>query len=70
MKTTSETLIELEERLAGPDGQAVRQQLQSDLAELELRLASRLAAMVPRNEFPALTASLEACRAAQLVARK
>jgi hypothetical protein len=61
------TLTELEERLAGTDGIALRRQLITDLAALELRLVNKLAAMVPKPEYEQLTASVEAVRAAQKV---
>ena len=61
------TLTELEERLAGADGAALRDKLAHELSELELRLVVRLAGMVPTDEYAPLAASGEAARAAQKV---
>lgn len=67
MESKQTTTTELEMRLAGPEGRALRDQLQRDLSTLELRLVARLAAMVPRSEFATLAACVEATRTAQRV---
>jgi hypothetical protein len=60
-------LTELEEKLARPDGSALRDQLVLQLAETELRLRRQLAASLPRAEFAQAAALAEASKAAQEV---
>ena len=67
MAGSNQVTTNLAQRLGSEQGAAVKEQLLADLARLELSLMKRLAAMVPRSEFPALAASLEATRAAQKV---
>lgn len=57
-------LTELEERLNGPDGVAVRDEVATRLAEMEQRLRGQIAAGMPRNEFPDCQAALDAVVAA------
>jgi hypothetical protein len=61
------TLTELEGRLAGPYGAAVHASLLAELSAAESRLARRLATLLPRAEFAALSASAEGVRAARKV---
>ncbi|MDP3139363.1 MAG: EscE/YscE/SsaE family type III secretion system needle protein co-chaperone [Burkholderiaceae bacterium] len=67
MNTSDRFMSELEEQLVGPDGAAKRKEVQGDLEKLEMRLSSRIAAMVPPQEYRALASSLEAVRAARHV---
>lgn len=60
-------LTELEERLAGPQGAAVRERLLADLAALELRLQQRLRQLQRRKDFEDTQAALAAVRAARAV---
>ena len=66
-KPFSGRVTELEDRLASWEGAALRLRLVAELKATESRLAATLAAMVPRAEFPAFDASIEAVRAAQSV---
>lgn len=60
-------LTELEERLAAADGAALRTELAARLTQTGLRLKHRLAAPLPRDEFAAVNACLQATQAAQTV---
>lgn len=61
------TLTDLEATLAGPDGQATRRALAAQLADIETRLAQRIAAGLPRDAFADWQAATDAVRAAQEV---
>lgn len=60
-------MTELEQRLASPDGVAVRDDLARQLAALEERLRARLAASLPPAQYADAAALAEAARAAQEV---
>ena len=57
-------LTELEQRLAAPGGEDLRDELQARLAGLEERLRSQLAASVPRADYALTAACADAARAA------
>lgn len=63
-------LTELEERLAAPSGDALRTELIVHLQQTALRLKTRLARPLPRDEFAAANACLQAVDAAQAVLGK
>lgn len=67
MNAPQRTLTELEERLARADGAALKRSISESLRETEARLAARAAGPVPKSEFAALGAALEAVRTAQVV---
>ena len=67
MEAKQTTLTELEERLASTEGVALRASLLEQFSQLEIRLVTQLAGMVPRSEFAMLAASINAARAAQKV---
>jgi hypothetical protein len=62
-------MTELEQLLAAPGGQAVRDDRMARLVELEQRLRRQLAASVPRADFKALAACAEAAGVAQELLR-
>ena len=55
---------ELEARLAGPEGPALREDLLQRLAALETRMRQSMAAGLARETFTACEAAAEAARAA------
>lgn len=69
MEPSELSASELQQQLAGPAGETVRAEVLADLAQLELRLAIEMAKMVPRSEYAAVAASLEAASVAQRVVR-
>lgn len=58
-------LTSLEARLAAPGGAALRDELTARLQALEQRLRERIAAGLPREDFPAWQAVAEAAQAAR-----
>jgi len=61
------TLTELEDRLAAPDGGALRDQLMRQMKDTEVRLAGQASRPLPREEFAAVNACLRGTEAAQRV---
>jgi type III secretion system YseE family protein len=59
------TMTDLEERLAGPDGAAVRDLLAQQLADAEQRLRRRLNQMLTREAYTDIRAFADALQAAQ-----
>ncbi|MEI2417088.1 hypothetical protein V8Z80_13010 [Orrella sp. JC864] len=62
---TSIALTDLQERLAGPQGPAERTVLLERLQALETRLRQRMAAGLPRAEYPDWAAAADAAAAAR-----
>lgn len=62
-------MTELEERLATPEGPALREALLARTAALEQRLRAQLAAPLPRAEHADLAACADAARAAHATLR-
>lgn len=62
MKPTA--LTDLEARLQSPEGPALRDALAARTADIEQRLRQRIAAGLPRDQFPAWQAAADAARAA------
>ncbi|WP_374608471.1 hypothetical protein [Diaphorobacter nitroreducens] len=60
-------LTELEERLAAADGDVLRNELAARLQQTALQFKTRLARPLPRDEFVATNACLQAALAAQAV---
>lgn len=60
-------LTDLEQRLAAPDGPAVRDALILQAKALQARLQARMAAGLSRTDFPAWQAAANAAAAAQEV---
>ena len=60
-------LTELEAQLALPDGAALKQDYLHRLDTMAWRLRHQVQAGVPRDEFPALEALIEAVQSAQQV---
>jgi hypothetical protein len=58
------TISELEDRLAGPDGHAIRKQLLEQVRDMEARLAAKSTELLPRDEFAQVKPLLDASRAA------
>jgi hypothetical protein len=67
MSNEQRTLTDLEDRLAGEQGAAVRQHLLRDMAALKLRLATRLTRGAGKDDFAAMTATRDAVHAAERV---
>jgi hypothetical protein len=63
----SAALTDLEDRLAAPGGAALRDELAGRVVALEARLRARIAAGLPREDFPAWQAAAEAAAAAREV---
>ena len=60
-------MTELEERLAQPDGNVLREDLQRQLADIAQRLHLQISNSVPRSEFANWEAAADAVAAAQEV---
>ncbi len=63
-------LTDLEHRLAGPQADQVRQDLQERLLDLEQRLRQEAARQLPRDDYQQVAGLLEATMAAQQVVRR
>lgn len=62
---TAPALTDLETRLAAPGGAALRGELAARLQALEQRLRERVAAGLPREDFPLWQSTAEAAAAAR-----
>ncbi len=60
-------MTELEERLAQPEGEALREDLHQQLADIAQRLHTQISNSVPRSEFADWEAAADAVAAAQEV---
>lgn len=67
MNNEQKTLTELEERLAGEHGVAVREQLLREVGALKLRVAARLARGAGKDDFAVMSATRDAVQAAERV---
>lgn len=59
------SLTDLENRLAAPGGMVLRDQLMARVQTLETKLRARIAAGLPREDFPSWQAAAEAAAAAR-----
>lgn len=65
-----DNMTELESRLAAPGGQALRNELQDRLADLEQRMRWKAAERLPRDQHAQAAALADAALAAQDVLRR